>query len=64
MLVGRIRAGGVCCVKYLKRGWNRREGRGIKNFKKVGQAESRGGCLKKRGAGTSLQAMSKQAQFK
>ena len=30
----------------------------------MGQAESRGGCLKKRGAGTPLQTMSKQAQFK
>ena len=24
------------CVKYLKRGWNRKEGRGTKNFKKRG----------------------------
>ena len=34
------------CVKYLKKGWNRKEGRGNKNFKKRGQAGSRGGCLK------------------
>ena len=41
--------GGGNCVKYLKRGWNRKEGRGNKDFKKGGQAGSRGGCLKKRG---------------
>ena len=33
--------------KYLKRGWNRKKGRGNKDFKK-GEAGSRGGCLKKR----------------
>ena len=37
------------CLKYLKRGWNRKEGRGNKDFKKGGQAGSRGGCLKKGG---------------
>ena len=40
--------GGRNCVKYLKRRWNRKEGRGSKNFKKRGQAGARGGCLKKR----------------
>ena len=34
--------------KYLKRGWNRKEGKGNKNFKKGGgQDGSRDGCLKK-----------------
>ena len=41
--------GGGDCLKYLKRGWNRKEGRGNKNFEKGGQAGSRGGCLKKWG---------------
>ena len=51
-LYGQIRAAEGCmrvgekCVKYLKRGWNRREGREKKNFKKGGeQAGSRGGYL-------------------
>ena len=47
------------CVKYLKRGWNRKEGRGNKDFKKEEQAGSRVGCLKKGwgGAGTPLRTM-------
>ena len=40
--------GGGNCVKCFKRGWNRKEGRANKNFKK-GQAGSRGGSLKKGG---------------
>ena len=44
------------CENYLKKEWNRKEGRGNKNLKKQGQAGSRGGCLKK-GAGTLLQTM-------
>ena len=57
-LVGRISSVGSCvrvggnCLKSLKRGWNRNEGRGNKYFKKRGQAGSRGGCLKK---GTGLE---------
>ena len=43
---------GGSCLKYLKRGWNRREGRGHKYLKKEGvQAGSRGGCLEKGGGG-------------
>ena len=34
------------CLKYLKRGWNRKDGRGNKDFIKREQAGSRGGCLK------------------
>ena len=45
------------CVKYLKRGCNRKEGKGNKDFKRGRQARSRGGCLKKGGAGTPLQTM-------
>ena len=37
------------CLKYLQRGWNRKEGRENKDFKKGGQAGSKGGCLKKGG---------------
>ena len=44
-------------LKYLKRGWNRKEERGQKDFKKGRQAGSRGGCLKKWGAGTVLRTM-------
>ena len=44
--------GGGNCLKYLKRGWNRTEGKGHKDFKKEGgQAGSRGGYLKKGGGG-------------
>ena len=53
-----LREGGGDCLKYLKRRWNRKEGRGNKNLKKGrGQAGSRGGCLEKRGAGTPLRTM-------
>ena len=41
--------GGGDCIKYFKRGWNRKDGRRNKDLKKVGQAWSRGGCLKKGG---------------
>ena len=37
-------------LNYLKRGWNRKEGRGNKGFKKGGQAWWRGGWLKGEGA--------------
>ena len=38
--------GGGYCLKYLKRRWNRKEGKGNKDFKKGrGQAGPRGGCL-------------------
>ena len=39
------------CLKYLIRRWNRKEGRGNKDFKKGRQAGSRGECLKKMGEG-------------
>ena len=40
-LVGQIIAGGGCvrvgdCLKYLKRAWNRKQGRGDKDLKKGG----------------------------
>ena len=43
------------CLKYLKKGWSRKEGRETKIFErgnKLGQ-EARGGCLKRR-AGNPL----------
>ena len=50
--------GGGNCLKYLNRGWNIKERRGNKDFKGGGgQAESRGGCLKKGWVGTPLQTM-------
>ena len=54
--------GGGNYLKYPKRGWNRKEGRGNKEFKKGGgHAGSRGGCLKKGrgGTGTPLRTMVK-----
>ena len=42
-----MREGERNCLKYLKRGWNRTEGRGHKDYKKEGQIGSKGGCLKK-----------------
>ena len=36
------------CLKYLKWGWNRKEGGGTKILKR-GKAGPRGGCLKKGG---------------
>ena len=57
-----MRKGGGNCLKYLERGWNRKEGKGHKDFKKEEegreQARSRGGCLKKGGeAGTPLRTI-------
>ena len=42
------------CLKYLKRGWNKEEGRGNKDFKKGRQAGSRGGCFEKKGGWNPL----------
>ena len=44
------------CLKYLKREWNRKEGRGSKDLKKGGgvQVGSRGGRLKKKGGWNPL----------
>ena len=59
-----IRAGGGCvmvgggnCLKHLQRGWKGKEGRENKDFKKGGQAGSRGGCQKKVGGGTPLRTL-------
>ena len=49
-----MREGGRNCVKYLKRRWNRKEGRGSKNFKNRGQAGARGGCLQNGGGWNPL----------
>ena len=47
--------GGGDCLKYLKRGWNKKEGRGNKDFEKGGgQAGSRGWCLKRGGGSNPL----------
>ena len=52
-----VRVGGGDRLKCLKTGWNRKEWKGNKDFKKRRQAGSRGGCLKKGGAGTPLGTM-------
>ena len=66
-----MRAGGGCVragegnrLKYLKRGWNRKEGRGNKYLKGGGQAGSRGGYLKRGGAGTPLNYVRKDLCLK
>ena len=41
-----LHKGGENCLKYLIRGWSKKEGRGKKDLKKVGgKAWSKGGCL-------------------
>ena len=42
-----LREGWGNCLKYFKRGWNRKEGGEAKILKKKGQAGSMDGCLKK-----------------
>ena len=53
-LVCRIRAvGWGNCLKYLKRGWNKEEGRGNKDFKK-GASWVKEGCLENKGSWNPL----------
>ena len=40
---------GLDCLKYLKREWNRKEGRGNKDFKKGGKLGQGVSALKRRG---------------
>ena len=55
--------GGGNCLKHLKRGWNRKEGRGNKDFKKGGgQAGSRVGFLKKGRGGGGWNPLTNYAQ--
>ena len=44
-----MREGGGNCLKYLKRVWNRKEGRGLKDFKKGGKLGQEVVVLKKGG---------------
>ena len=52
-MVGRIRAVGDCvrvggnCLKYLKRGWNRKKSRGHKDFKNGSKLGQGVGALKR-----------------
>ena len=56
-----LREGGGNCLKYLKRGWNRKGGRRHKDFKKGGQAGSMEQCLKEGGGdGIPLRTMYNQ----
>ena len=53
-----LNEGGGKHLEYLKRGWNRKEGRGNKDFKNGRQAGSRSWSLKKgEGAGTPLRTV-------
>ena len=54
-----MRVGGGDFLKYLKRGWNRKKGRGNKDFKKGGKLGQGVGALKRKGvgAGTPLRTM-------
>ena len=51
-----LRGAGEDCLKYPKRGWNRKEGRGNKDFKK-GAYLSQGVVALKRGGGNPLRTM-------
>ena len=42
-----MREGGENCLKYLKRWWNRTEGRGHKDFKRGGKLGQGVGALKR-----------------
>ena len=42
-----LREGGGNCIKYLTRGWSRKEGRGNKDFKKGGKLGHTVGALKR-----------------
>ena len=44
-----MREGGANCLKYLKMGWNRKEGRGHKDFKKGGRLGQGVNALKRAG---------------
>ena len=55
-----LREGGGNCLKYLKRGRNRKEGRGKQKFEKGEESWFKGWCLKKVGAGTPLQTMGRR----
>ena len=44
-----MREGRGNCLKYLERGWNEKEWREHKDFKKGGQAGLLGGCIKEGG---------------
>ena len=60
-----LREGGGNYLKYIKKGWNRKEGRGNKVFKRGGGGGklSQGlGALKK-GTGTPLQTMVRTQDF-
>ena len=54
-----MREDGRNCLKYLKRGWNRKHGREQKDFKmgEGEQAGSKSGYLKKEGSGSPLRTM-------
>ena len=55
-----MRKGGrTDCLNNLKRGWNRKEERGSKDFKKGGGKLGQGVGGLKRGAGTPLRTMTK-----
>ena len=46
-----MREGGGNCLKYLKRGWNGKEGKGNKDFEKGGGKLGQGVGALKRGGG-------------
>ena len=69
-LVGQIRAvGGLRCedgenlLKYFKKGWNRKEGRGNKDFKRGGGKLGQEVDALKKGAGTPLRTMVSVKKF-
>ena len=58
-----LHVGGGNCLKYLKRRWNRKEGRGYKDFNKGGVKLGQGTGALKGGAGTPLKTMRTNSAF-
>ena len=56
-----MREGEGNCLKYPKKGWERKEGRGHKDFRRgrAGRKLDRGKGALKRGAGTPLRTMTR-----
>ena len=52
-----LREGGGNCLKYLKRGWNRKKGRENKDFQKGGKLGQGVGALKRGRAENPLRTM-------
>ena len=59
-----MREGGRNCLKFLKTGWNRKEGTGKKDFKRGDELDQGVGGALKRGVGPFLRSMVYRVQEK